>query len=654
MADAHPLLSVYVLARDEQHSLARCLKSVREIADEVVVVDTGSSDATPAIARRLGARVERCTWNEDFAAARNFALDQLTGRWVLWLDADEELAAADRCRVRPLLDHPGYEGYCFYTLHTAADRAGEQRLRTTGLRLWRNRPEYRYSGRVREEIRALTLPGAQVAYRPVLIIHHGELSKQRARRNLALLRRTLAADPDNPVRLYQLGNELMRLGRFGAAKGLYRGALGRLPASSAPDLMRRYAQILLHLGETEAALDIVRQGIAAFADYTDLHFLAGCLAWRQRDYQGALAALGRCLSLGQPSPGYPHVDGTGSYRARQTLGEIHYELGNLDRAVHQFDLALSDRPDWPLPLWHMLLCLRSTRAAEGVQQILDERFDWQPSARLVLAEMWTRLGEYQTALGTMTDLCCAGSADSLTARLLEGICLVALGRPGEALPRLEALCKHPRSGVRARLQRDLSRWLLGQGPLPRPGDADSTVALTLQLAELGRPAAAEAVRCSRPAREQAATALAVARGYLQHNHPAAAAALVREPGLAGSAEAGLLRAEIALAEGRPGAALQLGRRLLRDDPRCWPAWVRTVQALLAASLPVCGRGPDAADLQARLDALPIWFWRRGERRAAAPPSLLDSLRKSLYGQGRPHSGQRIMSVESNAERGGAS
>ncbi len=95
------LLSACVIAKDEAASLPRCLGSVKDLVDEVVVCDTGSTDDTVAVAEAAGARVVRGTWPGSFAEARNAALAHCQGTWVLAIDADEE-AVADG----PRLDEP--------------------------------------------------------------------------------------------------------------------------------------------------------------------------------------------------------------------------------------------------------------------------------------------------------------------------------------------------------------------------------------------------------------------------------------------------------------------------------------------------------------------------------------------------------------------
>ncbi|HEY9647638.1 MAG TPA: glycosyltransferase family 2 protein, partial [Chroococcidiopsis sp.] len=85
-------LSLCMIVRNESEPLPRCLASVRSLVDEMVIVDTGSTDETVAIAQSFGAQVFHAEWQDDFAAARNEALQHVNGKWVLVLDADEEIA----------------------------------------------------------------------------------------------------------------------------------------------------------------------------------------------------------------------------------------------------------------------------------------------------------------------------------------------------------------------------------------------------------------------------------------------------------------------------------------------------------------------------------------------------------------------------------
>ena len=101
-----PTLSLAMIVKNEAANLGRCLESVRGLVDEMVVVDTGSEDGTPALAQAHGARLGHFPWRDDFAAARNASLELCRGDWILLLDADEAVGAADHAAIRQALERP--------------------------------------------------------------------------------------------------------------------------------------------------------------------------------------------------------------------------------------------------------------------------------------------------------------------------------------------------------------------------------------------------------------------------------------------------------------------------------------------------------------------------------------------------------------------
>ncbi|MFD2880591.1 glycosyltransferase family 2 protein [Paenibacillus rhizoplanae] len=103
---------MYDRQKNEADNLARCLRSVRGAVDEIIIVDTGSTDATCSIARSFGARIIDYPWNGDFAAARNAGLALAQGTWILVLDADEELEPGSRDELLVCAKHTEYEAFC--------------------------------------------------------------------------------------------------------------------------------------------------------------------------------------------------------------------------------------------------------------------------------------------------------------------------------------------------------------------------------------------------------------------------------------------------------------------------------------------------------------------------------------------------------------
>src|SRR5688572_12309018 len=148
-------LSVAIIARNCAAALAETIASIRANADEIVVLDTGSTDDTPAVAVRAGARVHRREWDDDFAAARNACLEKTTGDWVVWLDAGETIAPEPAAQLCDFLRTaaPPRQGYLLYVAVPAApDQVGSEQI--ARLRLHPRLEGLRFAGRVRERMDA--------------------------------------------------------------------------------------------------------------------------------------------------------------------------------------------------------------------------------------------------------------------------------------------------------------------------------------------------------------------------------------------------------------------------------------------------------------------------------------------------------------------
>jgi hypothetical protein len=200
-----PLLSLCLIVRDEQDQLPDCLASAAALVDEIVVVDTGSQDATPRIASAAGARVASIAWHEDFAAARNACISHATGRWMLFLDADERLQPVEAGPFREWLSR--HEALALSIEIESPLGAGRVEVAPV-VRLIRRRPDLRFEGRVHESVvpsvaRALGTERFTPQASGLRVTHLGYLPERRAargkdERNRRLLEQAIAAAPDDP------------------------------------------------------------------------------------------------------------------------------------------------------------------------------------------------------------------------------------------------------------------------------------------------------------------------------------------------------------------------------------------------------------------------------------------------------------------------
>jgi glycosyltransferase involved in cell wall biosynthesis len=214
-------LSLCMIVKNEERNLARCLDSVRALASEFIIVDTGSTDATPSIAARYGAQVIPFDFTTvDFAAARNQALARATRHWILMLDADETLDPAGAPMIQQLLALNENAGYFLERYNHASDSSGP--LKDYVVRLFPNRPTYRYRGRVHETIDASILAGGGRLRKTAIRIDHTFASDREARRRknhwyIQILKEEIAADPSDDSRLDFLAAEYHQLEMFDEA-----------------------------------------------------------------------------------------------------------------------------------------------------------------------------------------------------------------------------------------------------------------------------------------------------------------------------------------------------------------------------------------------------------------------------------------------------
>ena len=245
------MLSLSMIVRDEEVRLGDSLRSVQGFADEMVVVDTGSTDSTVAIAEAAGARVERITWPGDFAPARNQALEFLNGDWVLVLDADEQLRPEAIPALKALMAQPDVLVINLLRYEVGAAMAPYSSVS----RLFRRHPSIQWSrpyhSMIDDSVRALleTEPQWRIAdcsepailhdgYRPELL--EGSDKADRLRQ---AMEDDLRDRPGDPYASAKLGGLLISEGKTDDAIPLLQAGLQHCDGGSA----ERY-ELLLHLG----------------------------------------------------------------------------------------------------------------------------------------------------------------------------------------------------------------------------------------------------------------------------------------------------------------------------------------------------------------------------------------------------------------------
>jgi glycosyltransferase involved in cell wall biosynthesis/thioredoxin-like negative regulator of GroEL len=252
-------VTLCMIARNEERDLARCLGSVEGLVDEIVVVDTGSTDRTSMIATAMGARVVKYEWNDDFAEARNAGLSQARGAWILVLDADEVLSPDDAVVLRQQLLGPDARkaGIVFTTRNYVMEmdhqgwwrndgryieEAGTGWIGSDKVRLFPNRPEIRFHHAVHEIVEESLMQAGLPLIRTEIPVHHyGRLDAARTRRKaeqyVAIGRKKLAAGSLGDSRaILELAAQEQELGNHGEAVPLWKRFLDLHPGDARAEL----------------------------------------------------------------------------------------------------------------------------------------------------------------------------------------------------------------------------------------------------------------------------------------------------------------------------------------------------------------------------------------------------------------------------------
>ena len=230
---SRPLLSISMIVKNEETQLPGCLESVREIADEIIIIDTGSTDKTKEIANKYGAKVFDFVWIDDFAAARNESLQKCTGEWILYLDADERISSESIEEIKRLINYSGDQIAAYIctieSLHLQID--GKTEMHRGGYpRLFRNYgyPTIEFKGRVHEQITpSLFALNKTVDFSGIIIHHLGydtsrEVMEQKVRRNYSMLIQHVQEEPLNSYAWFQLGQTLAQMRLFEQAESSIR------------------------------------------------------------------------------------------------------------------------------------------------------------------------------------------------------------------------------------------------------------------------------------------------------------------------------------------------------------------------------------------------------------------------------------------------
>lgn len=370
-------ISLCMIMKNEERFLEQCLASIADCVDEICIVDTGSTDRSIEIAKKYGARLEFMEWPNDFAKARNTSLRMAKYRWILSLDADEELVPECRAALKLIATAPVSLDAVSIRIHNLTDGTSGDSVYTHYLpRLFPNSERIRYVGSVHERLERDGVHAVNMVDSPIYIIHHGYRNdviegRQKSKRNIPLVRREAAENPEDMFCLFNLA--MMQIAENEGDEGIetfekmfsIAKKTNRKPASagyfatSYVTLAQAYA--LFHQNY-ERAHEILADCLEHHPYYPNALFLQANLYGMKGQIEEMRESLRTAIEGQEESRRYAFVDEEVTlWRAKFMLAMSYTTEGNYEEAFSWFDRALLGRND----IWDIRVSYARTLEAAG-------------------------------------------------------------------------------------------------------------------------------------------------------------------------------------------------------------------------------------------------------------------------------------------------
>jgi len=352
---ARAKLSLCMIVKNEEQDLPLCLNSIKPAVDEIIIVDTGSSDKTKEIAGELGARVFDFPWSDDFSAARNDSILRATGDYILWLDADDRVDEGEVEKIRLLKQNfPWKKNRAYYlTVNSQSPADGETHFYQ--LRIFPNVAGARFEGRVHEQIfYRLKDLGVESVQTDIVIRHTGYRDeatiRQKSERNLKIIENELEGDPQNVVLHYNAARTLGGIGRLAEAIEHMEKILGNERIQEKERQFFLEASVLTgkyyaDLGRHDRAASIFKDLARQFPDNGLAHFGLGESLYKLKDYPGAIEAMRQSIHFPIEINMFPVNLGKLKYYQLYILGECYRETGQEELAREFLSRSLNLHPD---------------------------------------------------------------------------------------------------------------------------------------------------------------------------------------------------------------------------------------------------------------------------------------------------------------------
>lgn len=348
-------ISLCMIVKNEEKYIKMCLENAMKLADEAIIVDTGSTDRTKEIIKEFDSNIKIIDykWEDDFSKARNISLEAATGDWILMLDADEKLLC-DAERVRDVLQNAEFEGYtiALYNIINTKDIL----YSSVFLKFFRNNKGYKYSGNIHEQLnidnKKYTLNS--IDRQLCKIIHYGYLydvihDRNKAERNLNLLKKQLKTNK-SPFVYYNIGVAYQVDKNYEKAIEYLFKCNKILEKSNSIgltlyeiDMAKRICECLISLKRYDECIELTSNLLKdpSYKGYVDLQYIKGWCYTLKGEYKEAILCFEECVKLGDTKK-FISMLGMGSFKAKFMIARCYVELKDELKAINWFMESIFD------------------------------------------------------------------------------------------------------------------------------------------------------------------------------------------------------------------------------------------------------------------------------------------------------------------------
>lgn len=373
-------LSVCLIVKNEESCLGDCLASVRPVADQIVVVDTGSTDRTVAIAREHGAEVYSFRWIDDFSAARNTSISYATGDWILWLDADETLMEKSQKELLSLLREE--KSPVIYGVQIKNIKRDGTYSLSGAHRLFNNFKGIYFFGRIHEQVSPSVVRLGGVERESNIVLYHtgynysGGKAAAKNERNRNLLLQQVEENPKSAYAHYTLAQHLAINRDYDKALGHYERAvaLKQFDKKMTVSLYNTYSETLFALGKYQEAKKYIRKSLSLQPVQAAGYYLQYKLALKDQQPEKAVLYLKKLLRVTRQLKGQKKRVSTDilipDEKIKFTLAGLYSDLGNAPNAIDLYEELLQKRPNHREIINRLIHLYQETNNLTALEKVL--------------------------------------------------------------------------------------------------------------------------------------------------------------------------------------------------------------------------------------------------------------------------------------------